>query len=247
MNYEVKQFSEIEASMRKAKLDIKEQASMIRAMACTPETVKDCKKARADMRKQLAQWETLRKQVKEKILKPYEEFELLYKECISNQYYHADKVIQMRIYETENFLKNQKTDELKEYFEEYKEFKKLDFVSYEDLSIKVTLSESMKKLKETVSEKLDKIAEDVKVIREQEYADEILVEYKQCYVLSQAIAIVTEHKRAIEEISEKQEKDNYVYEPEVEEKFTLSFRVTASKLNLKKLKEFLDRGEYVYE
>lgn len=243
----LEQFSEIEASLRKAKSEIEEQTAIIKAMACTPETIKDCKKARADMNKQLEQWETARKQLKKKVLEPYEKFEQVYKECITSQYRIADGVIKERINETETYLKDQKSKEIETYFEEYRAYKGLEFVSYRDLNVKITLSESKKSLKELVAKKLDHIAEDVKVIREQNYAEEILVEYSRCFDIALAMQIVSDRKKKIEEISKPKEDTGYVYEPDIEEEYTLSFKVTASKTKLKKLKEFLDKGDYTYE
>ena len=60
------------------------------------------------------------------------------------------------------------------------------------------MTDSVKKLKERAKEIVDLVAKDVDAIRGMDHADEILVEYKQDFILSSAIARVAARHKAIE-------------------------------------------------
>ncbi len=81
----------------------------------------------------------------------------------------------------------------------------IDFVTYSQARINVTLSASRKSLKEQAKQFIDKIVDDLKLIDTQEHKAEILVEYKQSLNVSQAITSVTNRFKAIEEEKKKQE------------------------------------------
>ena len=102
-------------------------------------------------------------------------------------------------------LKNIKEQEIKDYFEEYKKANNIDFVTYLQARINVTLSASRKSLKEQAKQFIDKIVDDLKLIDTQEHKTEILVEYKQSLNVSQAITSVTNRFKAIEEEKKRQE------------------------------------------
>lgn len=63
----------------------------------------------------------------------------------------------------------------------------------------LTLSASMKSLKEKVKAFVERVSADVEAIREQEHSNEIMVEYKMCFSLSRAIAVVAERHKAMEQ------------------------------------------------
>ena len=95
--------------------------------------------------------------------------------------------------------------EVADYFEEYKKANNIDFVTYSQARINVTLSASRKSLKEQAKQFIDKIVDDLKLIDTQEHKTEILVEYKQSLNVSQAITSVTNRFKAIEEEKKRQE------------------------------------------
>ena len=168
-------------------------------------------------------------------------------------------------------MKSKKEKEIKEYFEEYKTANNIGFITYGQARINVTLSASMKSLKEQAKQFIDKIVDDLKLIETQEHKTEILVEYKQTLNVSQAITSVTNRFKAIEEEKKKieqekelqkfvvdtaKESDKYneqiiLNSPSVEEKteeiLTLKFTVRGTKTKLKELKQFLESGGYDYE
>lgn len=253
----VKQIPIIEEQLKSVSAEIDKKVENATNLICNEETVKTIKEVRAELNKELKEFETKRKEVKEQVLKPYNDFEDIYKQYISDKFRNADVILKGRIEVVENELKAKKEKEVVDYFEEYKLANDIDFITYEQAKINVTLSASMKSLKEQAKEFIDKIVDDLKLIDTQELKAEILVEYKETLNVSNAITTVTNRFKAIEEEKNKQEK---IEETEIvqetkqeevltkpEEILTLNFTVKATKTKLKELKQFLDKGEYDYE
>lgn len=268
---EVKQLPVIEEQLRSVSTVIDERVKNATSLVCTEESVKTIKEIRAELNKDYKEFENKRKLVKEQVLKPYNDFENVYKECISDKFRNADLILKGKIENVENELKSKKEKEIKEYFEEYKTANNIGFITYGQARINVTLSASMKSLKEQAKQFIDKIVDDLKLIETQEHKTEILVEYKQTLNVSQAITSVTNRFKAIEEEKKKIEqekelqkfvvdtaKDSDKYSeqiilnsPSVEEKteeiLTLKFTVRGTRTKLRELKQFLESGGYDYE
>lgn len=264
---QIKQLPVILEQLQVIKQEVESKVKEATNLVCTEETVKQVKVARAELRKNLEYWENERKKVKQAIMSPYEDFEKVYKEAISEPFKNADAELKNKISAVENELLMVKTEKVKAYFNEYAQSKGIDFVSLEKLGIKVTLSASLKSLKEKIKTSFDKIADDLALIQTQEYKDEIVVEYKKNLNVSQAVMTVTERHKAIEEqkakAAEQEERKkreqeagyvvkkiiNEIEPPKVETDpvKTLTFSVTAPMSKLKELKRFLDNGGYKYE
>ena len=268
---EVKQLPVIEEQLRSVSTVIDERVKNATSLVCTEESVKTIKEIRAELNKDYKEFESKRKLVKEQVLKPYNDFENVYKECISDKFRNADIILKGKIDNVENELKSKKEKEIKDYFEEYKTANNIGFITYGQARINVTLSASMKSLKEQAKQFIDKIVDDLKLIETQEHKTEILVEYKQTLNISQAITSVTNRFKAIEEEKKKieqekelqkfvvdtaKESDKYseqiiLNSPSVEEKteeiLTLKFTVRGTRTKLRELKQFLESGGYDYE
>ena len=272
---EVKQLPVIEEQLRSVSTVIDERVKNATSLVCTEESVKTIKEIRAELNKDYKEFESKRKLVKEQVLKPYNDFENVYKECISDKFRNADIILKGKIDNVENELKSKKEKEIKEYFEEYKTANNIGFITYGQARINVTLSASMKSLKEQAKQFIDKIVDDLKLIETQEHKTEILVEYKQTLNVSQAITSVTNRFKAIEEEKKKEEQkvvhiemnenhevtkesyeqlENIFNKPleqpkeEIQEDIlTLRFTVRGTRTKLKALKEFLENGGYDYE
>lgn len=271
---EVKQLPVIEEQLRSVSTVIDERVKNATSLVCTEESVKTIKEIRAELNKDYKEFENKRKLVKEQVLKPYNDFENVYKECISDKFRNADLILKGKIDNVENELKAKKEKEIKEYFEEYKTANNIDFITYGQARINVTLSASMKGLKEQAKQFIDKIVDDLKLIETQEHKTEILVEYKQTLNVSQAITSVTNRFKAIEEEKKRQEQkvvhiemnenheitqksyeqlENAFNKPleqpkeENEEILTLKFTVKGTRTKLRELKQFLESGGYDYE
>ena len=270
----VKQLPQIEEHLKELSIDIDKKVENVKSLVCTEENVKTIKQVRADLNKDFKEVEQQRKMVKEQIFAPYMQFEEIYKTYISDKYKSADNDLKTKIDLTENELKAKKEQEIKDYFEEYKTANNIDFITYGQARIIVTLSVSMKSLKEQAKQFIDKIVDDLKLIETQDHKTEILVEYKQTLNVSQAITSVTNRFRAIEEEKKRQEQkvvhiemnenheitqksyeqlENVFNKPleqpkeESEEILTLKFTVRGTRTKLRELKQFLESGGYDYE
>lgn len=270
----VKQLPQIEEHLKELSIDVDKKVEYAKSLICTDENIKTIKQVRADLNKEFKEVEQQRKLVKEQILAPYMKFEDVYKQYISDKYKSADSDLKTKIDLTENEFKAKKEQEIKDYFEEYKIANNIDFITYGQARINVTLSASMKSLKEQAKQFIDKIVDDLKLIETQEHKAEILVGYKQTLNVSQAITSVTNRFKAIEEEKKKEEqkvvhiemnenheitKKSYeqlesifnkpLEQPkeEKEEVLTLKFTVKGTKTKLRALKEFLINGGYEYE
>ena len=271
----VKQLPIIVEQLAQVKEQVIQRVELATSLVCTDETVKEVKKARAELNAEFKAWEEKRKEVKTAVMTPYEKFEAVYKDCVSDTYKKADADLKTKIDGVEKELKDKKTAEVKAYFDEYLECKNIDFVTYEQANINVTLSATMKSLKEQAKAFVDKLGDDLALIDTQEHKAEIMVEYKKTLNVSAAITgvnarfkAIEDEKRRIEEAEERRaaeeqhiaEITSMIPEPEpepeiippVEEKpqekeYTLRFTVTATKDKLRELKAFLDNGGYKYE
>lgn len=175
------------------------------SLVCTDETVKEVKKARAELNAEFKAWEEKRKEVKTAVMTPYEKFEAVYKDCVSDTYKKADADLKAKIDGVEKELKDRKSAEVREYFMEYLASKYIDFVTFEQAGINITLSASMKSLKEQAKSFIDKISGDLALIETQEHKAEILVEYKKTLNVSSAITGVTARFKAIEDEKKRME------------------------------------------
>ena len=195
----VKQLPIIEQQLAQVKAAVLERVQAATSLVCNEDTVKEVKKARADLNNEFKAWEEKRKEVKSAVMTPYEQFESVYKDCVSDTYKAADKDLKDKIDSVEKELKDKKAAEIKEYFDEYLASKNIDFISYPQAGINVTLSASLKSLKEQAKSFIDKICDDLALIDTQEHKAEILVDYKKTLNVSAAITGVTARFKAIED------------------------------------------------
>lgn len=194
----VKQIPIIIEKLESVKAEIEHKVNVACSMVCTDENYKEVKKIRSALNKELAEFETQRKSVKSEVMTPYEHFESVYKNCISGPYKQADSALKSKIEAIEQGLKQEKHDKSKAYFNEYAQTLGIDFVKYEQVGLSITMTITLKKLRETIKAFLDKVMDDIKLIAVQEHKDEILYEYKQTLNVSAAITSVTERYKAIE-------------------------------------------------
>lgn len=208
---EVKQLPIIFEQLALVKKSVEDKISAATKMVCTEENYKEIKKIKAAINNEFKEWEEKRKEVKKKIMTPYEKFEEIYKDCISIPYKTGDVKLKSKTDAIENGLKSEKKEKVVKYFKEYAEALGIDFVSFGQVGCNITLSVSEKKLKEQVKAFLDKVMDDISLISAQEHKSEILVEYKRSLNVSQAIMTVNERLKAIEaekqrELAEQEER-----------------------------------------
>ena len=270
----VKQLPIIEERFKQLSEAVDEKVKNAEALVCTEENVKVVKQVRADLNKEYRDVETQRKKIKEQVLAPYMQFEEVYKQYIADKYKNADLILGGKVKVIEDDLKAKKEQEIKDYFEELRTANNIDFVTYEQAKINVTLTASKKSLKEQVENFINKISDDLKLIETQEHKAEILVEYKQSLNVSHAITTVMNRTEAVKKEMEKQEQ---VINKELEEEknriqdnlnnlknmsvgidmgsgesqnvkiYTIPFKATGTSVQLKMLKDFMEREGIRYE
>ncbi len=270
----VKQLPVIEEQLKALSEEIDKKVENAKSLVCTEENKQVIKQIRTSLNKEFEELETQRKDVKEKVLAPYNKFETVYKECVSEKYKSADKALKEKIDSIEIEQKKKLEEEARAYFTEYIESKKIDFVTFEKIGLKIGASDNPTKLKKQITAFVDKLVDDLNLIETQEHKAEILVEYKQSLNVSQAITTVTNRFKAIEEEKKKQEEkvvhiemnqnheiskrtheelEDVFSKPleqpkeEKEEILTLKFTVKGTRTKLRELKDFLENGGYDYE
>lgn len=193
----IEQLPIISQNLMAIKAEVDARTARAASLICTEDTVKEVKKERAELNKEFTALENERKRVKSAILKPYEEFEAVYKECVSAAYKAADETLKRKIADVENGLKAERQAAFNEYFDRKKSETGIDFVVPEQVGVKITLSGNAESYKQAADAFFDKVMAELSTIDKMTDKDEILYEYKQTLDLGQAIAAVTNRKAAL--------------------------------------------------
>ena len=200
----IKSVGEIESNMKEVKSYVENLNNYYKNITFTEETMKEAKDEKSKVNKFKVQVADYRKNIIAEYNKPIRAFEDTAKdtEKLLTETYNT---INQQVANYENRQKKIKEQEIKDYFEEYKTANNIDFITYEQARINVTLSASVKSLKEQAKQFIDKIVDDLKLIETQEHKTEILVEYKQTLNVAQSITSVTNRFKAIEDEKKRQE------------------------------------------
>lgn len=194
----------IKTHLENLSVEIKEKVEKSLSLVCTEDTVKDVKKVRAELNKEFQTLETQRKEIKSAIMDKYNEFEEIYKDKISNLYNEADSVLKDKITNTEYHLKKEKEEELREFVAEHCKDKNVN-IEFERIGLNITLSASLKSLKEQALAFIEKIASDLQLIELEEYKEEILLEYNKTLNFANSKLVVVQRHKQIEEMQKRQE------------------------------------------
>lgn len=202
----VQQLPIIKEQLHSIKAQAQESVKEALSLACTEETLKVVKERRAALNRDRKDLDARRMAVKKQIMQPFEDFDEVYKECVTDVYGPADEALKGKITDVEAGLKADKEKKVKDYFVEMVKASGVEWVTYEDVGVAVTLTASLKSLKAKVKEYVEKVAADVACINGMENAPEIMAEYKLCGSLVVAINSVSQRKDRIarEEAERKQ-------------------------------------------
>lgn len=276
----VAQIPVIEQRLRSIKPEIERRVSEAKSLACTPDTVISVKKTRSDLHKQFEEFEEQRKAVKALILEPLTAFEDIYKECVSDLFESADADLKTKIDDTESAIKSACEDGLREYFSELATAEHVEWLTYERAGIVVDMTSAKqktpKKLREQITSFVTGVARGVEAISNMENANEIMVEFRRCLDVAEAIRVVQDrHQRidterrtaearkaamaaqraAVQKVEESAPPAPVLAPPVVspitvqedEKVYQCSFTVRATKPQLKRLKEFMNQEGIKYE
>ena len=255
---------------------IDEKIKDIDTLECTEENKQEVKQRRTEINNILKELDDRRKFIKKKILEPYEMFNDKYEQECKGKLVSASEVLKTKIDTIEEQQKKDKYNELFDFAMEYIAVNDLnDFITFNDIGLNITLTASMKSLKEQIVAFCEKVKQDIELINMEEYRDEILYEYKKNHGnFVQCKTMVLERHRELDELAkkkveelEKQEEQRKVVEKveeteplvqelvqeeiiapiEIEEKQKFQFTITCTLTQAKKLKEWLKNEEIEYE
>lgn len=194
----LKQLPIIEEHLQLVKADVETRTKNVMQLVCTEETRSDVKKIRAELGKEFAAMEEQRKRVKEAIMEPYNQFEAVYKDCISDPYKKADAELKRRVDDVETGLKAEKVKKIQSYFAELCKANNLPWLRFEQMNLKIGLSTSVNGTKTALTSTVLKIAEEVQELSRHEDAAELLVEYKKSLNVALALSTVRARHAMIE-------------------------------------------------
>lgn len=270
----IEQMPKVFSQLEKIGEIIKKKTSDLDKLECTEANKQEVKSRRTEINNTLALLEAKKKEIKNKLLEPYNVFEAKYNEECKEKLQNASSILTEKINAIEIQQKLEKEQELREFADEYfNHYMIKDVVKFEDIGLNITLSASIKSLKEQTKAFCERISNDLKLIDLEEYKDEIVIEYLKNLDFAKSKMIVIERHRQLEEIKKReeelkaqQEQEQEVVEKveevveeikppveiidveaqEVEEIFTATFTVKTTKTKLKALKNFMESEEIEY-
>lgn len=204
---EVRQLPIIAERLYQVKQQIEAMVQDATSLAVTEETVQTVKGKRAELRKTFDELEDQRKAVKTAVLGPYDEFERVYRECITEPFKRADEAMKGEISALEEGLKQKAREELEAYFAELCAVDGIDYLTFDQAmalgKLKISLadakSKSQKKLKDGLAEVVSNVAETARQIEGMDDGPEIFVEYKNSFDIGHAVSVVQNRKKRVEE------------------------------------------------
>lgn len=200
---QVVQLPVIEERLRSMKETVEEQTAAAMALVCNDNTLAQVRAVRADLIRTFNDLEEQRKAVKKAVMGPYEAFEKVYKECITEPFKRADADLKGKVSAVEDGIKSECETKMREYFSELCVAERVDWLKFEWVGLKITLDvarqKSHSKLREQIAAFVVGVAQAVNTISKMEDAEEIMAEYRQCLDMGRAIGIVQDRHQRIEE------------------------------------------------
>ena len=186
---------------------IDEQVKDIDLLPCTEENKQEVKKRRTEVNNTLKLLEDRRKEIKTKLLEPYDIFNEKYENECKGKLQSASEILKTKIDTIEEEQKKEKENELREFAEQHIEANNLqDIINFENIGLNITLSASISSLKEQIVTFIKKVSDDLECISSDENRDEILYEYQHNgFNYQQAILTIRKKQEEINKIKEQRE------------------------------------------
>lgn len=199
----VKQIPVIEERLISQKEKWEREVRDAEAMLCTEETLAAVKAARARCNQDFDIFEEQRKDVKRMILEPYNHFEAVYKDCVTDSHDLAVSAYNKKINDVESEIKRRCEEGLRDYFAELCAVHHLDWLTYERAGIKVDMASAKaktpSKLRKQLMEFVAGVSESVERINGLDDAAEIMEEFQRSLDAAGSICTVQERRRRVEE------------------------------------------------
>ena len=246
---------------------IDEKIKDIDILDCTEENKQEVKQRRTEINNILKELDDRRKFIKSKLLEPYEIFNEKYEEECKTKLITASEILKTKIESIEDQQKVAKKVELYDFAMEYIAANDLEhFVKFEDIRLNITLSASMKSLKEQIIAFCEKVKQDIELIRLEEYSGEILYSYMNTHNFAQSKMEVIERHKALDELAKKKTEEDALKEEqqkvvekveevlvapkeiiEDDEIISVTFTINDTKENIVKVREFMKKEGIKYE
>ena len=137
--------------------EIDKKIATANSLVVSEDNYKEVKKIRAELNKEAKMYAEDFKTIKESVLATWNECEDTYKKMIRDKYTESDGILKSKVGEIEDGIKDEKRKKVVEFFEKHRASRKLDFVTFDDMNLKIGMSNSLASLKKEVTEKLDEI------------------------------------------------------------------------------------------
>lgn len=245
---------------------IDEQIKDIDKLECNEENKIEVKKRRTEINNTLKLLDDKRKEIKNTLLEPYEIFNEKYEQECKDKLLNASEILKSKIDNIEEQQKLEKENELKDFFKQHCEANNIEFLKFDDIGLNITLSSSIKSLKEQILSIIEKVKENLKLIELEEYKDEIYLEYQQNLDFTKSKLDVIQRHKLLEEIQKNKEQQEEINKQEekviekVEEVITppkeiindedvikVTFTIETTKSNIIELKNWLNERNIKYE
>lgn len=251
--------SAIPRLLKKIKRDIFELD--LENMEATEENKKKLKEVRKKLNDELSDIKNNEKQVKEEFTKPLdllkEELQPVYEELKN-----ASDLLKDKIDLVEDTQKEVKKNELIIYFNELKLLtnqrlrdigQNIDFITFEDMNLNITLSATETSLKTQINDNLEKRYNDIQIIHSNEHPSRLKAKYIKYKDISKALVELQTELKIENEIIEnapkvevKKEEVKVEDVPTVEQVFRATFTIEDTKDNIKKVRQFLIDNDINY-
>lgn len=203
---EVQQLPIIAERLQMVKAQVEAMTAEAASLVCTAETIQTVKNRRAELRKQFDELEAQRKAAKAAVMAPYNEFEQVYKDCITVPFKTADAALKSTIDGFELELKDRCRAELQGYFDELCAVHGVDFLDMPTAmsigKIKISMADAQaktpRKLQDALSEVVARVATGMDQISRMDDAAEIMDEYKRCFDVGHAVDVVRGRKLRVQ-------------------------------------------------
>ncbi len=248
----VKQLPVIEEQFKQINAEIKKKTNGVKKLV----VIGDMKKLRAELNNEFKDYEKQRKTVKAAINERYESLNEKYKQYIATPFEEAEQFLKEKIDKAEQMEKDKTKEEAKKYFLKKIKETNIDFISFEQLNLKIILATKIKDLEKEIDDFLSQVESDMRLINSQEHSGEIMLEYKENLNVSKSVEAVILRKEKLKKIEEEKQQEQKEQTQESQQQVdvkkqeptetaeTIIFKVTAPKLKIVELKKFLRDNEY---
>lgn len=202
------QLDKVESFIDEKVKDIPKTLKKIRGMSFVEQEDEknDIKKYQQYLSNLQKQLEDKRKEIKKEINKPYEEFNEYYNNGVYAKLDNGIQQLKEVVNEIEALQRDEKELELREFYNQYYQANNIYItLPIERMNLNITLSASMKSLKEQIKNFIEKVGSDLKLIELEEYKDEILFEYQNTLDFAKSKMLVVNRHSAIDAIKNIQE------------------------------------------